>query len=456
MGIIRDYLASYDRGTSNAYRIYGTVAAATATTYAMYAGITASGAASGTAYGTSLAAGVLVSTMGPVIIDKAEQLIKRYRTDSVVKEFITEHPAYKGQETELAKLHKELLSKAPEKEGLRTFMEAEKESRNGKFKGNSLQNLRYASAFITTVKSKEYSEVRTTRKIEELNEEYEKRQNKKLKENNSQSKKGFQPQTTTELKVLCNDETIKLDEIDISKITDMKGIFENSKRKDFNGLETWDVSHVKSMENMFKNAQYFNHPIETWNTSNVEDMTGMFCNTPLFNQPLEKWDVSNVKSMSIMFMGAKAFNQPLNNWDVSNVTDISGIFSETEVFDQPLDKWDVSNVREMTCAFYEAKEFNQAIKDWNTSKTKEMFGMFKKSEKFNQPINNWDITNVEDMREMFNNAKSFNQVLPEEWATKARYDNPKNHEIPIEFDPSCKELFEKRNKSKENSNSNQK
>ena len=63
--------------------------------------------------------------------------------------------------------------------------------------------------------------------------------------------------------------------------------------------------------------------INTWDVSNVTDMSDMFKNAINFNQPLNNWDVSNVAAMSSMFFGARNFNQPLNNWDVSNVTNTS-------------------------------------------------------------------------------------------------------------------------------------
>jgi surface protein len=35
---------------------------------------------------------------------------------------------------------------------------------------------------------------------------------------------------------------------------------------------------------------------------------------------LNSWDVSSVTDIDQMFLGATAFNQPLNSWDVSSVT----------------------------------------------------------------------------------------------------------------------------------------
>ena len=42
-------------------------------------------------------------------------------------------------------------------------------------------------------------------------------------------------------------------------------------------------------------------PLEKWDVSKVTDMSGMFLRAKSFNQPLEKWDVSKVTDMSWMF-----------------------------------------------------------------------------------------------------------------------------------------------------------
>ena len=112
----------------------------------------------------------------------------------------------------------------------------------------------------------------------------------------------YKPTTKQELKVLVNDLSIDLGDIDTSLITDMRRLFENTTRTDFSGIENWDVS-------------------------NVTDMSDMFSFTKKFNQPLNNWDVSSVITMGSMFYEAKKFNQPLNNWDLSKVVDKEHMFN---------------------------------------------------------------------------------------------------------------------------------
>ena len=52
----------------------------------------------------------------------------------------------------------------------------------------------------------------------------------------------YKPFNKEELRALCNDESVYLGDIDTSLITDMSGLFLDSTRKDFSGIEKWDTS----------------------------------------------------------------------------------------------------------------------------------------------------------------------------------------------------------------------
>ncbi|WP_415579713.1 BspA family leucine-rich repeat surface protein [Helicobacter labetoulli] len=41
----------------------------------------------------------------------------------------------------------------------------------------------------------------------------------------------------------------------------MGGLFYNSTRRDFSGIESWNVSNVTHMNSMFKGAKFFNADI---------------------------------------------------------------------------------------------------------------------------------------------------------------------------------------------------
>ena len=104
-------------------------------------------------------------------------------------------------------------------------------------------------------------------------------------------------------------------------------------RKDYSGIENWDVSKVTDMSCMFWCAENFNADISNWDVSNVTDMNGMFDSASSFNQDLGKWDVSSVEDMFSMFSDS-AFNQDISDWDISNVKNTKYMLTGTKIKDE--------------------------------------------------------------------------------------------------------------------------
>ena len=131
--------------------------------------------------------------------------------------------------------------------------------------------------------------------------------------------KPYTPKTKTELIAFVDNPNICLGDIDTSLITDMSRLFAPdccARRTDFTGIESWDTSHVTTMNSMFYCNHLFNAPINKWDVSSVKDMHAMFFEAENFNEHLDAWDVSSVTDMSEMFSKAKSFNQPIGSWDV--------------------------------------------------------------------------------------------------------------------------------------------
>ena len=129
------------------------------------------------------------------------------------------------------------------------------------------------------------------------------------------------PKNKEELINLINNPNIPLSDIDIHNCTDLSGIFKNSVRKDFTGLERWDVSHVVNMASMFANCPYFKEDLYRWDVSSVKNMDSMFENCSNFDgESLGIWDTTNLLSANNAFKGCKNLKTDFSQWETPLLT----------------------------------------------------------------------------------------------------------------------------------------
>ena len=159
----------------------------------------------------------------------------------------------------------------------------------------------------------------------------------------------------------------------------------------YGDINTWNVSQIDDMSNLFQNYSTFNDNIGGWNVSQVTNMTSMFDNAQTFNQDIGGWNVSKVTDMNHMFFVATNFNQNIGGWNVSKVTDMSLLFHSTSNFNQDIGEWNVSQVTDMNDMFRDASNFNQNIGGWDVSQVTDMYSMFSYAKNFNQNIENWNV-----------------------------------------------------------------
>ena len=63
--------------------------------------------------------------------------------------------------------------------------------------------------------------------------------------------------------------------------------------------------------------------INTWDVSLITDMSNLFNGKSEFNEDLSNWDVSSVMNAWNVYVGATSFNGNISSWDVSNVTNMA-------------------------------------------------------------------------------------------------------------------------------------
>ena len=187
---------------------------------------------------------------------------------------------------------------------------------------------------------------------------------------------------------------------DLTTVSSMESMFNDTNLSIANNINDWDVSNVTNMTSMFSSSS-FGQAIGNWDTSNVTSMGSMFNDATAFNQDLSSWDTSSVTVMQYMFYGATSFNQNISGWDTSKVTTMEGLFFDATAFNQDISGWDTSAVTNMYAIFNQATVFNQDLSSWDTSNVTTMRAMFNGATAFNQDLSNWDIGAVTNMTNMF-------------------------------------------------------
>jgi surface protein len=172
--------------------------------------------------------------------------------------------------------------------------------------------------------------------------------------------RAFQPQTTAELQTAVD---MWVDDNATALAT-------------YGEINTWDVSLITSMYNLFQNKSTFNDDIGNWDVSSVTNMQQIFMDASSFNGDISGWDVSSTIFMMYMFNGASSFNGDISGWDVSSVTNMLRMFRNNDSFNQDISSWDVSSVTNMISMFYGASSFNQDLSSWDVSSATDMVGMF--------------------------------------------------------------------------------
>ncbi|MEP1488440.1 MAG: BspA family leucine-rich repeat surface protein [Algibacter sp.] len=116
---------------------------------------------------------------------------------------------------------------------------------------------------------------------------------------------------------------------DLNAVTDTSGMFWDAssltgENTDFN---SWDVSEITKMNDVFREASAFNGDIGGWDTGNVTNMNSMFLGASAFTGDIGAWDVSSVAYMAWMFGRTSAFNQDLGSWNLSSIMAMNSLFT---------------------------------------------------------------------------------------------------------------------------------
>lgn len=126
--------------------------------------------------------------------------------------------------------------------------------------------------------------------------------------------------------------------------TSMQNAFQDCNNLNITATDIPNLSAVTDMSNMFKGCIILNGPtnINSWNVSTITRMGDMFNRASAFNQNIASWNTASVTQMQNMFLYATSFNQNIGNWNVGSVTNMGQMFKNALSFDQNLGAWNLN------------------------------------------------------------------------------------------------------------------
>ena len=129
----------------------------------------------------------------------------------------------------------------------------------------------------------------------------------------------------------CNNFNQDLSGWNVSNVINFSYMFRNNYKFEGNGIQYWRPSSIHSAIKMFNDALVFNVDLSNWaeDMSNCSFCDEMFTNCISFiGQGLPIWNVSHVKIMNNMFRNCTLFNQDLSDWDISNLTSAQSMLDD--------------------------------------------------------------------------------------------------------------------------------
>lgn len=164
------------------------------------------------------------------------------------------------------------------------------------------------------------------------------------------------------------------------------------------GAETWDVSNVVDMGDMFHNAMNLvNLDVSTWNTESLVYANGTFKGmSKITSLDLSKWDMADVIVIESMFSRCESLTSlPIENWDVGKVQDMEMTFSSIGPCALDLSKWNTSSLVEMYQTFMNARMTSLNVTGWDVSHVYDMQGAFLRLDgPKTLDLSTWDVSSV--------------------------------------------------------------
>ena len=204
-----------------------------------------------------------------------------------------------------------------------------------------------------------------------------------------------------------NLESLDLSGFNTSKVTDMHGMFKGCSSLTSLDLSGFNTSSVTDMKWMFSDCSSLTSlDLSNFNTSNVTGMDGMFdgCSS-LLSLNLSNFNTSNVTSFGAMFRNCSSLiNLNLSNFNTSKVTYMGSMFEDcSSLTNLDLSSFNTLKVTNMYDMFINCSSLTSLdLSSFNTSKVISMYGMFRNcSSLINLNLSDFNTSSVTNMGWMF-------------------------------------------------------
>jgi len=232
----------------------------------------------------------------------------------------------------------------------------------------------------------------------------------------------FSPRRLTDMwsSVLQSD-AVDLSFWDISALSSLDSMFRHAHNKRITGLQHWDVSHVKTYKHMFALSRLdlteaSANALDTWDTSAGTCMKGVFMTFSGQVTGLQTWDVSHVHSFEDMFHNAcvdltREKRNSLHMWNMSAASNMEYMFAHFKGKVTGLSAWDVSNVTKFYSMFLNTNlqlkaEHDNSLEHWQCNKAEVMLEMFSRFKGQVEGLQNWNVSNVSNFYRMFEGSSA--------------------------------------------------
>lgn len=211
------------------------------------------------------------------------------------------------------------------------------------------------------------------------------------------------------------------DLVSASDVTGMFNMFYSCKAlggETFKQIGSWDVSKVSDMSGMFRGCSLLTEiDLSDWNTASLESISSMFMgDTKLTSVDLTGWDASNIKEMNGLFSNCSDLTTitGLSGWHADRVTTMDSMFHTCESLTElDLGGFNSAELTSLKSAFTNcyALEKIEGLENWNTSHVTDMSSLFLNCYALTElDLTGFVTSSVTNMQSMFNSCKTLTTI----------------------------------------------